>query len=370
MKIAIYHNIIAPGGAKRTLFEEVKYLSAKHQLDLYTLSTSDKLSFDLTPYLTNTKIYKYLNTITAKGIVNRGIKDFKDFFVLKRLHKTIAQDIDNGGYDVVLVHLDSFTESPYLLRYLKTKSLYYSQSYLRIGYDDYVSPLANLKLYQKIYERINRILRRNIDKNNAKCASKIHTSSKFMKKRLDLYYDRKTICNYLGVHTDIFKPYDEKKENKIIFVGDKNRLKGFDTAILALKGLDQKENLKLVTLGTSGGLRIDNDTKLAKYYSKALFTLCLGREEPFGLSVVESMSCGTPVVAVSEGGYLETVDNEKTGFLVKRNKLDIAYAIGKLLSNKNNYLKMSRKARERVINTFTWERHCKLLERDLELLRL
>ncbi|MDD4747857.1 MAG: glycosyltransferase family 4 protein [Salinivirgaceae bacterium] len=39
-------------------------------------------------------------------------------------------------------------------------------------------------------------------------------------------------------------------------------------------------------------------------------------DEPFGLSVAESMFCGTPVVAFSRGSMPELIDDSKTGFLV------------------------------------------------------
>ena len=38
--------------------------------------------------------------------------------------------------------------------------------------------------------------------------------------------------------------------------------------------------------------------------------------EPFGLSVVESMACGTPVIAFNRGSMPELIENGKTGFLV------------------------------------------------------
>ncbi|MGC4745527.1 glycosyltransferase [Micromonospora sp. DT201] len=39
-------------------------------------------------------------------------------------------------------------------------------------------------------------------------------------------------------------------------------------------------------------------------------------DEPFGLSVVESMVCGTPVVAYQRGSMPEVIDEGVTGFLV------------------------------------------------------
>lgn len=39
-------------------------------------------------------------------------------------------------------------------------------------------------------------------------------------------------------------------------------------------------------------------------------------DEPFGLSVVESMACGTPVIAFNRGSMPELIENGKNGFLV------------------------------------------------------
>jgi glycosyltransferase involved in cell wall biosynthesis len=40
-------------------------------------------------------------------------------------------------------------------------------------------------------------------------------------------------------------------------------------------------------------------------------------DEPFGLSVIESMACGTPVIAFDRGSMPELIENGKSGFLVK-----------------------------------------------------
>jgi glycosyltransferase involved in cell wall biosynthesis len=49
--------------------------------------------------------------------------------------------------------------------------------------------------------------------------------------------------------------------------------------------------------------------------AKALLHL-IGFEEPFGLSVIEAMACGTPVIAYNRGSMPELIEHGVTGFLV------------------------------------------------------
>lgn len=51
--------------------------------------------------------------------------------------------------------------------------------------------------------------------------------------------------------------------------------------------------------------------------------------EPFGLSVVEAMACGTPVVAFNKGSMPELIDNGKNGFIVE-NVEEAVIALGKI----------------------------------------
>ena len=52
-------------------------------------------------------------------------------------------------------------------------------------------------------------------------------------------------------------------------------------------------------------------------------------DEPFGLSVVEALACGTPVIASNRGSMPELIDHGVTGFLV--NSVDEAVdAIGRI----------------------------------------
>ncbi len=57
------------------------------------------------------------------------------------------------------------------------------------------------------------------------------------------------------------------------------------------------------------------DADLHRLYSRASVVLLPG-EEDFGIVPLEAQACGTPVVALSRGGALETVVPGQTGVLV------------------------------------------------------
>ena len=77
------------------------------------------------------------------------------------------------------------------------------------------------------------------------------------------------------------------------------------------------ENSSVIYLGPVG------ETARAKTLgsSRALLHL-INFDEPFGLSVVEALACGTPVIAFNRGSMPELIDDGVTGFLV--NSLDAA----------------------------------------------
>jgi glycosyltransferase involved in cell wall biosynthesis len=68
-----------------------------------------------------------------------------------------------------------------------------------------------------------------------------------------------------------------------------------------------------------------NDKELAKLYKSAKAFLALSKDEDFGITPVESMLCGTPVIAFNGGGYKETVIDGKTGVLFDN------YSVGGLI---------------------------------------
>ncbi len=79
-----------------------------------------------------------------------------------------------------------------------------------------------------------------------------------------------------------------------------------------LKDLASKLGVKLRILS------MIDDEELVLFYNKASILVYAPYLEPFGLVPLEAMSCGTPIVAVKEGGVRESVIHNKTGILTRK----------------------------------------------------
>jgi glycosyltransferase involved in cell wall biosynthesis len=60
-----------------------------------------------------------------------------------------------------------------------------------------------------------------------------------------------------------------------------------------------------------------DDRGLQRVVGNAIATVYIPKDEDFGMSLVESMAAGKPVIGVAEGGVLETVIHGKTGLLLE-----------------------------------------------------
>ena len=77
------------------------------------------------------------------------------------------------------------------------------------------------------------------------------------------------------------------------------------------------------------------------------------QSESFGLSALEAMSCGVPVVSSSVGGLPELVRHNETGFIAEIGDIDrMSKYVVDLLTNDRKYELFSKNARDRAVNVF------------------
>ncbi len=150
-------------------------------------------------------------------------------------------------------------------------------------------------------------------------------NSKEVAGRIAKFYRRDSAVIYPPV--ELPKTIDIKKQDYYLIVSRIVGAKGLD---LAVEGA-LKAGFKLKIAGSPAGYYFDHDKliekaqnrveflgqvtdeELAKLYKGAKAFLALSKDEDFGITPVEAMSVGTPVIAFSGGGYRETVVSGKTG---------------------------------------------------------
>lgn len=403
MKIAVFHNLPS-GGAKRALYGFVKYLTKSgHLVDVFVPSTADETFLPLKDVANNVNSFPVRKTIT--GLIYSTFYyispiNMKIFLRdLERTEKKIADVINKKDYDVVLSEQDQYTMSPFFLKFIKKPTVYCCQQPSR------VQEAILQKVSQKSEDKdriglVRRIWRKyvvsrmpKIDKQNASFARYILANSYFSRESILRSYGLNSFVSYLGVDTEIFKPLGNPKENFVLSVGSCGPSKGFDFCIKSLARIDSKIYPKFIIVCNSVDvgwknyleqlaikvgveLEIKNliqDNELVQLYNKAKLVLYAPYLEPFGLVPLEAMACGTPVVAVKEGGVRESVLHNETGILTERDEGMFAEAITDLLLNKEKRQYMSQRALEVVQNFWTLkhagERLLNHLNRAMEVLK-
>jgi len=107
------------------------------------------------------------------------------------------------------------------------------------------------------------------------------------------------------------------------------------------------------------------DAELLHLYQRARAFVFASHYEPFGLAVLEAMACGTPVIAVAEGGPRETLIDGVTGVLLPREEALFAERLTRVLERPGFARSLSVEARRDVEQNWTWEAAGGRLERHL-----
>ncbi len=203
--------------------------------------------------------------------------------------------------------------------------------------------------------------------------------------------DRKKARKFLGL------PLDEKI---ILQLGRMVPRKGVDNVIRAVAKLkDSNQNFKLVVVGGEFSpphidqceeiVRLKTIAATCGIEDKVLFTGRKDRSvlkyyyaasdvfistpwyEPFGITPVESMACGIPVIGSNVGGIKYSIAEGQTGFLVHPKDPDeLAYKINFLLSEEKLYQMMQKNALKRVNKMFTWDIVAEKIDKQYESIAL
>lgn len=107
------------------------------------------------------------------------------------------------------------------------------------------------------------------------------------------------------------------------------------------------------------------DEQMRDYYERCSAVLFTAFNEDLGLTPMEAMAHGKPVIAVNRGGPREVVEHEVTGYLVQGDSDSFAGAMGRLAGNESRLRAMGRAGLDRV-RRFTWERFVSDLDDLLE----
>ena len=180
------------------------------------------------------------------------------------------------------------------------------------------------------------------------------------------------------IDTDLYQPMD-KSDSRMVLGLDSNKKyllfgamqatsdknKGFNLLLEALKNISGT-NIELIIYGTNENLDrydiplpyrsigyVQNDAVMVLLYNAADITIVPSLSENLSNTIMESLSCGTPVVAFNIGGNYDMIDHMQNGYLAaEKDSADLADGIEWCLKHNAEGL-LGKNAREKVKDNYT-----------------
>jgi glycosyltransferase involved in cell wall biosynthesis len=137
---------------------------------------------------------------------------------------------------------------------------------------------------------------------------------------------------------------------------------------------DGPEHEPLLSLARELGLKPGTDViftgavseeELPTHYALGSIYVHTGREESFGLSVIEALSLGLPVVSVNEGGPRDTIQHDVSGYLVEPTPEALGEAIARLAASPQKAREMGKLGADFIRSNYSWELGARTLLRVL-----
>lgn len=315
MKVAIVHDYLNEfGGAERVLLAlSEMYPEAPIYTAFYTKGSPAYERFKDKNVITSW-VHKYIP----------GFSSGKLHSPLRFLTPWIWNSFDFSKYDLIISSASWYVTKGFT-RKGKAIEICYCHTPPRWLYG-YPTSIELQKYWPvKIYANVVGHFMRMYDWNAAQRVDHFIANSENVKKRIEKHYRRESTVIYPPV--DMPDTFETKKEDYYLVLSRIVGGKGLQLAVDAANEL----GFKLKIAGKAGGFATElqqmqkkakknveflgyvTDDELEKLYSKAKGFLALATDEDFGMTPVEAMAHGTPVIAFNGGGYKESVVEGKTG---------------------------------------------------------
>lgn len=335
MKVAIVHDYIKEYGGAEKVLEELHAVFP--DAPIYTSLYAPKF---LGPHRERFKEM----TIKPTGLQNIPFKH-KFISPFRLLSPFAFNGLDLKKYDVILVS-QTGAYFPNLVRKGNAKLITYTHTPPRYlyGYATARDWKSN-KFKLVVGSAANHILRM-VDFKASGNVDQFIANSEEVASRIQKFYRRDATVIYPPVDIPEISVSNEKSDFYLTG-GRLARAKGIDTIIKAFN--ENKKSLKIFGKGFAGyedelrvkaGKNIEflgevkNEEKW-RLMGEAKAFIMASRDEDFGITPVEAMACGTPVIAFKSGGVKETVEEGKTGIFFEKNTAeDLNTAIKKFQKTK------------------------------------
>jgi len=337
--------IFAPGLIAFNLTQEL--IKKGHSVDLYAPQESKKQKANLIHH-NLTSVFK--NYYKKGGVTSPDY--IRQMNQIDLLNTSLAiQKANQGEYDII--HSHDYRQAMYFAPFSKIPIIFTTHV---------VIPKNQMSPFEQA--RMEKLKKFN------------HFVSISKKQRKLLAQSNFNFIGHVPHGIDISKfPFNPSPKNYLLYSGRITNNKGAHTAIntakktdsnLLLAGsldpnpIDQKYFANKIKPHLSKKIKhlgFVSPQKIIKLYSDAKTLLFPSEvEESFGLSIIEAMACGTPVVSFDKGIAKEAIINNQTGFLVKNTNEMIA-AVKKIYSlPPKEYLRMRQNCRRHIEKNFTLEK--------------